>query len=217
MKAVLLALAVVVWASSGLAQSSPVFKIDFSNPGLDPPHWTMTLSTDGSGHFRADRAGSPSQSQPQVDPPLADRDIHLNAAFASHVFFIARRHNLFNSPCDSHLKVAFEGLKRLSYSGPEGEGSCEFNYSRDAEIQGLGESLVAVAATINEGMRLENLLQHDRLGLDKEMEYVSEAAIAGRLQQIGTIRDILQRLAEDDSVLDRVRKRAAALLAMAVN
>jgi hypothetical protein len=113
--------------------------------------------------------------------------------------------------------VAFEGLKRLSYSGPEGEGSCEFNYSRDAEIQGLGESLVAVAATINEGMRLENLLQHDRLGLDKEMEYVSEAAIAGRLQQIGTIRDILQRLAEDDSVLDRVRKRAAALLAMAVN
>ena len=211
----LLALAAAAWASAGVAQSGPVFKIDFSNPGLDPPHWTMTLYPDGSGHFRADRAALPGQTRSQADPPQVDRDIRLTSAFAGRVFFTAQRHKLFNSGCESHLKVAFEGWKRLSYSGPDGEGSCEFNYSRDAEIQDLGDSLVSVAATINEGTRLENLLLHDRLGLDKEMEYVSGAAASGQLQQIGVIRDILQRLAEDDSVLDRVRKRAAALLALA--
>jgi len=42
-----------------------------------------------------------------------------------------------------------------------------------------GESLVAVAAGILEGARLESLLQHDRLGLDKETEYLEEAAKDG--------------------------------------
>jgi hypothetical protein len=213
MRAVLLALAVAALTPMGWAQSSPVFQADFSNPGLTPSHWTMTLYPDGSGHFRADSGVPGSGFKAEKDPPLVDRDIRVNAQFAARVFLIAQRHKLFSNPCESHMKVAFEGWKRLSYSGPDGEGACEFNYSKDAEIQALGDSLVSVAATINEGARLESLLQHDRLGLDKEMEYIVEAAGAGRLQQICAIRGILQRLAEDESVLDRVRTRARMLLA----
>jgi hypothetical protein len=113
------------------------------------------------------------------------------------------------------MKVAFQGWKKLSYRGPGGEGSCEFNFSRDKEIQAMGESLVAVAETIVEGARLENLLQHDPLGLDHETEYLLEAAGDGRVQQICTIRGILERLAGDDAVMERVRKRARMLLARA--
>jgi hypothetical protein len=57
------------------------------------------------------------------------------------------------------------------------------------------------------------LLQHDPLGLDKAMDYITEAANDGRLQQICTIRDTLQRLQDDPHVMDRVRKRARLLLA----
>jgi hypothetical protein len=56
------------------------------------------------------------------------------------------------------------------------------------------------------------LLQHDRLGLDQEMDFLTEAVQDGRAQQVCTIRDILQRLVQDDAVLDRVRKRARSLL-----
>ena len=72
-----------------------------------------------------------------------------------------------------------------------------------------------VATTIIEGARLEKLLQHDPLGLDKEIQNVQEAAEDGRAQQICSIKDILERLSEDNSVLERVRKRAKALLAHA--
>jgi hypothetical protein len=113
------------------------------------------------------------------------------------------------------MKVAFQGWKRLSYRGPDGQGSCEYNYSKDKDIQALGDSLVSVAGTILEGARLEMLLQHDRLGLDQETEYLVEALGDGRVQQIGAIQAILERLAEDDSVMERVRKRARALLARA--
>jgi hypothetical protein len=71
---------------------------------------------------------------------------------------------------------------------------------------------MAVSETILEGARLELLLQHDRLGLDAEMEFLAEAAGDGRAQQLCAIRGILERLAQDDSVLERVRKRARMLL-----
>ena len=121
--------------------------------------------------------------------------------------------HILHGKCESHLKVAFQGLKKISYSGPDGEGGCEFNYSTNKEIQDLGESLVAVGSTLIEGARLELLLQHDPLGLDKAIEYVVEATDDGRLQQICAIRGILERLEDDPHVLERVRKRARLLLA----
>jgi hypothetical protein len=136
----------------------------------------------------------------------------VSASFAERVFQTARNQKWFSEECESHMKVAFQGWKKLSYSGPGGQGSCEFNYSREKEIQELGDSLVAVAATILEGAKLETLLLHDRLGLDKEMEYLIDASGDGRVQQIGAIRGILERLAEDPGVMERVRKRATALL-----
>jgi hypothetical protein len=206
--------ALVLGAGSRAAfAEDPVILVDFSNPEMNPPHWTLTLHPDGSGHFHSEM-GKPTPGSPQeIDAPGIDRDVQLTPSFAAHVFDAAQRHKFFQEDCDSHLKVAFQGWKKLSYTGPAGSGSCTFNFSKDKEIEGLGDSLNAVAETILEGARLEMLLQHDRLGLDKEMEFLVDAAGNGRAQQICAIREILVRLAQDEDVLERVRKRAKLLLA----
>jgi hypothetical protein len=190
-------------------------ELDFSNPGLAPAHWVLTLSPDGSGHFRSERGNAPADPSQGFEAANVDRDIKVSAQFAGHVFEVVHLHSNLRSECESHMKVAFQGWKKLTYSGPDGAGSCTFNYSKDKQIQELGESLVAVASAIVEGARLETLLQHDRLGLDKEMEFLVEATGDGRVQQIGAIQGILQRLADDPEVMDRVRKRARQLLARA--
>jgi hypothetical protein len=187
--------------------------VDFTNPALSPSHWTLTLHPDGSGHFRSEMGKPPSGVQQQIDTPSVDRDVQLSPQFAARVFALAERHSRFNEQCESRLKVAFQGWKKFSYAGPAGTGSCTFNYSKDKEMEGLSDNVGAVAETILEGQRLETLLTHDRLGLDKEMEYLIDAAGSGRAQQICAIRDILSRLAQDDEVMDRVRKRARMLLA----
>lgn len=187
--------------------------VDFSNPELSPSHWTLTLHPDGSGHFHSEMGKSPQGNAPEIDAPDVNRDVQLSSSFTSHIFETAQRHKFFNEDCDSRLKVAFQGWKKLSYTGPDGSGSCTFNFSKDKEIEALGDSMNAVAETILEGARLEILLQHDRLGLDREMEFLVDAAGNGRAQQICAIRGILTRLAEDDGVLERVRKRAKQLLA----
>jgi hypothetical protein len=195
--------------------ADPVVQVDFSNPALSPPQWTLVLHADGSGHFRSQANKTPNAGMKVIEAPSVDRDIQLSKDFVSRVFVAADHHRWFNAPCESHLKVAFEGWKTLTYTGPAGQGSCTFNYSRDKEIQTLGESMQAVAETILEGARFEVLLQHDRLGLDQEMEYFTQAVEDGRAQQVYAIRDILERLAQDNEVLERVRKQARDLLAHA--
>ncbi len=210
-----LALAALAVAIPALADTRPVLAVDFSNPGLKPSHWVLTLFPDGSGHFRSERGNAPADPTEGFEAANVDRDIKVSAKFADRLFEIAHQHNLFNAECESHMKVAFQGWKKVSYRGPDGAGQCAFNYSKDKGIEWLGESLVAVAGTIVEGARLETLLQHDPLGLDREMEYLMEAFADGRVQQICSIRGILERLANDPEVMDRVRKRARSLLARA--
>ncbi|MGA2850902.1 MAG: hypothetical protein ABSE46_18030 [Terracidiphilus sp.] len=208
--------ALVLTASGQVATTgAPVIQVDFSNPDLSPSHWTLIIHPDGSGHFQSERNVAPATRSQGIEAPNVDRDVQVSAEFAGRVFQMAQSHRLFQMECESHMKVAFQGWKKLSYRGPGGEGSCEFNFSRDKEIEALGESLVAVAETIVEGARLETLLQHDPLGLDHETEYLVEAAGDGRVQQICAIRGILERLASDDAVMERVRKRARMLLARA--
>ncbi len=142
-----------------------------------------------------------------------DRDIQVSAEFAGRVFDVAQRHKWFNEPCESHIKVAFQGWKTLTYTGPARARLLHIQLFQGQEIQEMGDSLQAVAQTILEGARLEILLQHDRLGLDQEMEYSDRGSGDGRAQQVCAIRSILERLAQDDSVLERVRKEARALLA----
>jgi hypothetical protein len=215
MKALFLALALATLSMTARGESDALLRVDFSHPGLTPSQWTLEFHPDGSGHFLSKRGNPSPEDSRHIEAGNIDRNIQVSPKFAAHAFEVAQHHKYFRAECESHLKVAFQGTKKLSYIGPKGEGSCEFNYARDSEIQELGDSLVAVATTIIEGARLETLLQHDPLGLDKEIQSVQEAAGDGRAQQICSIRDILERLSEDPAVLERVRKRAKALLAHA--
>jgi hypothetical protein len=192
-------------------QTDSALRVDFSNPGLTPSNWTLVIHPDGSGHFHADRGTGSADPVETMEPVAVDRDIQLSQRFADSTFHTVHAHQLLNEKCESHLKVAFQGWKKLSYSGPDGRGSCEFNFAKEKEIQSLGDSLVAVASTLIEGARLELLLQHDPLGLSQEIDYVMEASGDGRLQQICAIRGILAKLQGDPGVMERVRKRARIL------
>jgi hypothetical protein len=221
MRALLLAFAAAVMASAALGETvsadpamttGATVTAEFTNPALNPSAWELTIHPDGKAHFHSQAGQLASGNSPQIQLPGVDRDVRLSGDFAGRIFRIAGRHNWFNQDCDSHIKVAFQGWKKLSYSGPNGSGSCKFNYSKDKEIQELGDDLLAVAETILEGEKLEMLLVHDRLGLDQEISYLSQAVQGGQAQQVCAIREVLEKLAGDDQVLERVRKQARVLL-----
>ncbi len=200
-------------AACAWSQPAAVFEFEYTNRNLIPAQWILEIHPDGSGHFRSQHGNAAPTED--IEPPDIDRDFQVSAPFAQHVFQVAERKRLFHAGCESHMKVAYQGTKKFVYQSPAGEGSCQFNYSKDNEIQGLADSLMSVATTLIEGARLQTLLIHDRLGLDHETEVLVESANDGRAQQIGSIRDILERLADDPMVLDRVKRRARLLLSKA--
>lgn len=213
MKAVILALLIALCGLPSRADQDRVVQVEFSNPSLYPAQWTLVLHPDGSGHFRAE-GGTPPKDYPEtMFPGKIDRDVHLSPEFTSRIFKTVHEDKILHDKCESHLKVAFQGTKKIHYSGPDAEGGCEFNYSTNKQVQEFGDSMVAVGQTLIEGARLELLYQHDPLGLDKAIQFVVEASEDGRMQQICAIRPILERLEDDPHVLDRVRKQARILLA----
>jgi hypothetical protein len=195
------------------AQQAAVFRMEFTNAQLTPSHWQLTLNPDGTGQFDADGGQPSAQNANGILAGDVHRPIQLSAAFAEQAFSTARQRRLFAFPCESHMKVAYQGTKRLRYTGPEGSGACEYNYSKDKEIELLGNSLLAVEYTILSGARLEKLLQHDRLGLDQELDSLMTAAHEGSAAEMGTIRETLTRIASDEQVLERARRKARLLLA----
>jgi hypothetical protein len=214
-KLLVLVLIILPVCPSSHAQQAAVFTVDYTNPQLTPSHWRLTLHEDGSGQFDAEGGQPTPENAKQILAGDIHREVRLSADFRAQVFSTARQRKLFALPCESRMKVAFQGTKRFSYSGPEGSGACEFNYSKDKDIQALGNSLVAVETTIMSGARMEKLLQHDRLGLDWELQQFVATVHDGEAIEVCTIREILERIASDEQVLERARRNARLLLTQA--
>ncbi len=108
--------------------------------------------------------------------------------------------------------IAFQGTKTLEYEGPEGQGSCTYNWSKNAQIDKLTDQFEAIAVTLDEGSKLQRQYEHGRLSLDTELEFLDQMVHDGRAIEVENIAPILELLAGDEAVLQRVQRRARALL-----
>ena len=201
---------------SGVAQqTNPAhIRFTFENPKLQPASYVIDINEDGSGHFHSE-AGSADSSDPEgIAAQAVNMDIKIDEPLLSELFKTARSHSYFAVACESaKSKVAFTGKKALQYTGPDGNGSCTFNWSRDQQIMKMADDLIAVAFTVEEGRRLAVEHEHDRLGLDAELEELQEAVKGNRAQQIQNIAPQLEAIASDEKVMERARLRARQLLA----
>ena len=103
---------------------------------------------------------------------------------------------------DGKDKIAFQGTKQLSYQGPDGNGSCTYNWSKSAAIEKLTTIFESIAFTLEEGRRLAVEHKHDRLALDAELGELLVAVKDGRALEVQSIQPVLQEIAEDDAVLE---------------
>jgi hypothetical protein len=202
------------------AQGAPQAQIRFTydNPKLQPPKYVLTVNEDGSGHFRSEGHGPVSNDPESVPSEPQDRSIHISKAMREAMFAAARKNKLFAFACDDGAKnIAFQGTKTLQYEGPEGQGSCTYNWSKNSQIDKVTDQFESIAATLDEGSKLERQYEHGRLSLDGELETLDQMVRDGRALELENIAPILQKLAGDEAVLQRVQRRARALLAQGKN
>lgn len=197
------------------AQPPATVTFHFENPQLQPAKYTITLHEDGNGRFQAEAGPTTPDDTAALPSEGQDRPIQATAATVEHVFAIARAKKFFNIACeggDAHM--AFTGKKELGYQGSDGHGGCSFNYSKDPKIQWLTTEMQGIAATLEEGRRLEIEHEHGRLSLDAELETLETMAQNGQALELQNIAQTLLAIVKDDAVLQRAQKRARHLLAI---
>ena len=155
-----LPLAVVLGGAGAAAQTGAQAQIRFTyeNPKLQPHKYVLTVEEDGSGHFRSEGAAAQLTARACRQSP-GSADPHLQSASRRHVCRRAQEQTLRHLPAMTGAKnIAFQGTKTLEYEGPEGQGSCMYNWSKNAQIDKLTDQFEAMAATLDEGSKLQRAI-----------------------------------------------------------
>jgi hypothetical protein len=197
------------------ASGAATITYDFVRPGLSVPRFTILLHEDGTGTYKAEEAERKSADAvvQQVSMKQIDRPISLSPEMTAKIFSTARSLNHFDMFCGTKAKnIADTGKKTLTYTAPDGTGSCTYNYSDDKSVTMLTNQFYAIAYTMDVGRRLDFERRFDRLGLDAEMLSLEHAVQEKNALELGNIAPTLQRIADDGEAMQRVRQRAAKLL-----
>ncbi len=206
-----------VTSAPAAASSGAEIKFSFENAQLDPASYVIVLHEDGSGHYSS-TPGLSSGAGDDVAPSPHDHAIEIHDPLLAGFFSTARSHHFFDIACEATgLHVAFTGKKLLAYTGPDGKGGCTYNWSRDPQINQMGNQMIAIGTTLEAGRRLAIEHVHSRLSLDAELENLDDAVKAHRALAIENIAPVLQSIADDENVMNRARMRARALLAAAAS
>ncbi len=220
------ALGLVLLFSMGSAWAQEPARVTFQmeRMGLDVPRFTITVDEQGQGTYHAEVAVPKSQpttlpgepAEPSAPPPAIERKITLSEATTSSIFTQARGLDHFNTTCETKVKnVADMGRKTLAYTGPDGSGSCTFNYSDQKQVAALADTFLAVQATLEMGRQMDFKRRFDRLGLDAVMISLSNMLDAHQATEVGTIAPTLRAIASDTELMQRVRLRAEKMLEQA--
>ena len=199
--------------AGGAPSSSASITFRFENPALDPAAYTIEIHEDGRGHYRSEPGTAAAPDAQGALPQAFEQAIEVRNPLLGQWFAVARSHRFFAIECESRQHhVAFTGRKTLSYLGADGKGACTYNYSQDSQLSRLADNLVALSFTLEEGRKLRLEYLHDRLGLDAELQSLSDAVARGSAVELENLAPELKSIAADPEVMDRARARAKTLL-----
>ena|GEM_PF-419691 len=195
----------------------PIVSFAFERLGLQVPKFRLAIHDDGSSVYEGEETPEPTRYGPPATVSLKpfQSSVRVTPATSARVFALTRKLDHFNVTCASKAKnIADTGTKVLTYAGPDGIGSCTYNYSENKDVQALTETLLGIAETMDQGRKLDHLHRYDRLGLDSAITFLAQEVTDGHALELGTIAASLHSIAADGEVMERVRARANKLLTL---
>jgi len=137
----------------------------------------------------------------------------MSADLRQHIFALAEKANYFDGSFDyAKRKIANTGQKTLEYSGAGKHFEAKYNWSENPAIQELTEIFYGISNTMEFGNKLAFMKRFDRLGLPDQLQSMLELRSEGHLLEIQTITPLLQKIAEDSSLMNLARQRARQLM-----
>jgi len=208
------AIGLFAFLHSAQAQSSPAtvtFTCDF--PGSDPSHYVVSVSADGHSSYVSD--GKLNSDSSPGDPSRLE--FTVSPATTTRVFDLTKRAHYFEGEIDLKKKnIASTGVKTLTYKDGQKSTQATYNYSPVSAVQELTTLFQSLSTTLEFGRRLDYYFQYQKLALDEELKRMEDRFNSGGLEEVSAVAPVLQKIADDPSVIKVVRARAQRLLQLAV-
>ena len=181
-------------------------------PQADPQWFELVIQSDGSAKYRSLPHQESKSSADDPAPEPYEFSFTLTPHSRQFIFSVASGLPRFQSSLDK-IKVAFTGAKTLRYDDPAGNSSVlSYNYSSSPELTALTDLIDGISQSIELSQILQFQLRFDKLALDGTLRRAEDLTSMQRLPESQILQPVLQRIANDPTVLNIARQRARRIL-----
>ena len=175
------------------------FTKDF--PGSVPPFYSVTVRENGEVVYK---------TEPEDEQPI---EFRLPADVTSEIFSLAGKLGESpDRPLESKRRVANMGKKTVELLGAGNRFMTSFNHTEVPEALQLLGLFERISATQQHAIRLEYMVQFDRLGVVKALLQLEIDLDNGRLIGAGQLVPMLERIRTDRAIAQIAQGRAVQIL-----
>jgi hypothetical protein len=168
------------------------------------PFSSIELDQSGNGQFRFQK----------LESPLITVDFHLNRPKVDSLYNLFLESSFLNESKNftSPRKVADLGMKTIRFETGQQTREVTFNFTEDKDLREINNFFENLDEQEKFLFDLELALKHDRLGIPKRLDFLEREFKANRIVAPERFRPILEKISEDDSLINLARKEARKLL-----
>ena len=170
----------------------------------DYPFSSIELDQSGNGQFRFQKSES----------ALITVDFHINRSKVVLLYNLFLQSSFLNESKNftSPRKVADLGMKTIRFETGKQTREVTFNFTEDKNLREINDFFENLDEQEKFLFELELALKHDRLGIPKRLDFLERELKANRIVAPERFRPILEKISEDDSLINLARKEARKLL-----
>ena len=197
---------------------TPTVTFQFEFSGANPSHYALSVDSTGRAAYTSTSPQDTNSSytapgKQATDEPYATK-VTLSPGTTQQIFDLAKRLSYFDGKFDyTKSRIANTGAKTLIYADPNRHFETTFNYSTNQDAMELARLFQNLSSTLEFGLRLDHDMRHQKLALEDELRQLQDAASHNNAAEIGLLKPMLQKIANDTSILHIARRRAQELLA----
>ncbi len=191
-----------------LNASVPTVSFELDWKISDPQWYQITVEQNGQATYESRPQSADNQS------PGEPYTLHfiMSEPSRTRIFQMANALHDFKGNFETRAKIAQTGKKTLTFRQGDKINTTTLNYSDNAQMNDLIALFQKMSTTFETAQKLDYDVRFDKLGLDRDLKSMVRLDKSNQLAELQVIAPTLERIANDESVMNIAREKARQLL-----
>jgi hypothetical protein len=191
-----------------LNASAPTISFELEWKVADPQWYQITVDQNGQATYES--KPHVAENQPESEP----YSLHfiMSQPSRTRIFQIASALHGFEGNFETRAKIAQTGKKTLIFRQGGKENKTTLNYSDNQQMNELISLFQKMSTTFETAQKLDYDMRFDKLGLDRDLKSLVQLEKGKQLAELQVIAPTLERIANDETVMNIARQKAKQLL-----